>query len=168
MAVISRSPDAIQWGLKTTAEAWGPIALQSPLFDFDQTDYYEATMGSQLKKQLVAFEELIDPTELVQRKLQTNDWEAAYAQQAQDEIVRPLNLDPGYVTEAKLVLATTKDRDHRIYLDRGIYAECTLRFHGGQWCNQPWTYPDYQTPDYHQFLTECRHWLRAKYRSPAV
>ena len=29
---------------------------------------------------------------------------------------RPLNLDPGYLTPAKLVLASTKDHAHRIYL----------------------------------------------------
>ena len=31
---------------------------------------------------------------------------------------RPLNLDPGYLTPAKLVLASTKDHAHRIYLAR--------------------------------------------------
>jgi hypothetical protein len=44
---------------------------------------------------------------------------------------RPLNLDPGYLTEAKLVLATTKDRNHRLYLDRGIFAEVTLCYQRG-------------------------------------
>ena len=61
---------------------------------------------------------------------------------------------------AKLVLASTKDRDHRIYLDRGIFAENTLFFRSGQWQIRPWTYPDYQQADYHQFLMECRDLLR--------
>ena len=28
---------------------WGTIVLESPLYDFDQTTYYEAEMGSELK-----------------------------------------------------------------------------------------------------------------------
>ena len=77
---------------------------------------------------------------------------------------RPLNLDPGYITEAKLVLASTKDRDHRLYLDRGIFAECTLHYRQGIWQLRPWTYPDYQRADYHAFFLACRDYLRARYR----
>jgi hypothetical protein len=74
---------------------------------------------------------------------------------------RPLNLDPGYLTEAKLVLASTKDRDHRVYLDRGIYAEVTLHYQRGRgWQPRPWTYPDYRSEPYLQFFTRCRQYLR--------
>ena len=73
-----------------------------------------------------------------------------------------LGFDPGYLTEAKLILASTKDRDHRIYLDRGIFAENTLYFHAGSWQKRPWTYPDYQRADYHQFLLRCREYYRAR------
>ena len=73
-------------------------------------------------------------------------------------------IDPGYVTEAKLILASTKDRDHRIYLDRGVFAENTLFYHAGAWKKRPWTYPDYQRADYHQFLTRCRDYYRQRLR----
>ena len=39
---------------------------------------------------------------------------------------RCINLDPGYLTLAKIVLASTKDYSHRIYLKDGIHAEVTL------------------------------------------
>ena len=68
--------------------------------------------------------------------------------------------EPGYLTEAKLVLATTKDRDHRIYLHDGIYAEVTLNWVRGGWVNQRWTYPDYQRADFQEFFTKCRDYLR--------
>jgi hypothetical protein len=42
-----------------------------------------------------------------------------------------------------LVLATGKNCAHRIYLDRGIYADLTLVFHQKAYRPLPWTYPDY-------------------------
>ena len=61
----------------------------------------------------------IDPAELPLLKRRSNDWETEYRDSHPHPEARPLNLDPGYLTEAKLVLATTKDRDHRIYLSQG-------------------------------------------------
>jgi hypothetical protein len=163
LAAFSRYPEAIEWARKTAEDAWGSVALQSDFFDHRETNYYEATMGLDLKKTFLAFESLIDPASLVERKQTTNRWELDYQQLNRHPEPRPLNLDPGYLTEAKLILASTKDRDHRIYLDRGIYAENTLFFHRGAWQPRPWTYPDYQRADYHQFFGRCREFLRQKY-----
>ena len=93
-------------------------------------------------------------------KRQTNDWEQAFAQQAELPEARPLNLDPGYLTEAKLVLASTKDHAHRIYLGEGIYAEVTLNYRKRAWQKCPWTYPDYQRQDFQAFFTQCRQAIR--------
>ena len=64
-----------------------------------------------------------------------------------------MNLDPGYITPAKLVLASTKDHAHRLYLADGIYAEVTLAFRGKQWQPLEWTYPDYRRADFQEFFT---------------
>ena len=72
---------------------------------------------------------------------------------------RPLNLDPGYITPAKLVLASTKDHAHRIYLRDGIFAEVTLVYRQRKWQPLEWTYPDYRRDDYQRFFTQCREWL---------
>src|SRR3954452_13368168 len=165
VAAFSRYPEAIDWARQTAAAAWGPIALQSDLFDHRETDYYEATMGRDLKKTFLAFETLVDPAGLLEWKEQSNQWESDYQQLGRHPDPRPLNIDPGYLTEAKLILATTKDRDHRIYLDRGIYAENTLYFHHGAWQPRPWTYPDYQRADYHAFFERCRDFLRHRLAS---
>jgi hypothetical protein len=118
-------------------------------------------MGDQLLKQFVAFEpDCFEPSELARCKLESNQWELEYAGLQRHPEPRPLNLDPGYLTEAKLVLATTKDRDHRIYLHDGIYAEVTLNWVHGGWVNQRWTYPDYQRADFQEFFTKCRDYLR--------
>ena len=160
LAVISRHPQALAWARDHAASAWGPVALESEPFDHRETSYYEATMGPDLKKQFLAFERLVDPAGLADWKLQAGGWEIEYQRLAGHPEPRPLNLDPGYLTEAKLVLATTKDRDHRLYLRDGIYAEVTLHFQRGAWQSRPWTYPDYQRADYHAFFHRCREFLR--------
>ena len=164
LGAFSRHDAALDWARKTAEAHWGPIALTSEVFLFDDTNYYEQTMGAGLKKMFLAFESLIDPALLIDIKLRTNDLEEQYRAENDHPETRPLNLDPGYVTEAKLVLATTKDRDHRIYLGRGIFAEVTLHYYRGVWTKHPWTYPDFQSSGYHNFLTECRDYLRGRYR----
>src|SRR5262245_19663128 len=126
LAAFSSYPEALTWAEETAEEAWGPVALQSELFDHRETSYYEQTMGADLKKTFFAFEGLTDPAELVRCKETTNEWETDYQRLGNHPEPRPLNLDPGYLTEAKLVLASTKDRDHRHYLDRGILADTSL------------------------------------------
>ena len=129
---------------------------------FVETDYYERSMGENLKKTILAYERLIAPERLAELKLQTNAWEDAYAKLGRHPEPRPLNLDPGYLTLAKFVLATTKDHSHRIYLGQGVYAEVTLHYEKGRWRHRDWTYPDYRRADYQQFLSRCRDCLRAR------
>lgn len=165
VAAFSRYPEALDWVRQRAIETWGPLALESDRFDFDFTTFYERDMGQSLKKGFLAFERLIDAAELPRIKVLTNAWEEEYAGQCEGPENRPLNLDPGYLTEAKLVLASTKDRDHRIYLSDGIFAEGTLYFYKGQWADRPWTYPDYKSQPYQAFLSRCRNYLRHRYES---
>ena len=160
IAVSSRYDEALTWAEQQTVAEFGSLHLKSEAFDFVETDYYQSTMGDGLKKQFLTFEKLIDPGKLAAIKCLTNDWEDQYAASGQHGEPRPVNLDPGYLTMAKLVLASTKDHAHRVYLSRGIYAELTLQFRGAQWQTMPWTYPDYCRGDYQEFFAECRRALR--------
>lgn len=160
-AATSRYDDALTWGLHQAEREFGPAAATSDAFDFTETDYYAAEMGVGLKKQFWAFANTIDPSRLAAIKLVTNQWEAEFAGLGLHPEPRPLNLDPGYVTQAKLVLASTKDHAHRIYLGQGVYAEVTLSFRRGQWHSFDWTYPDYRREDFQQFFVRCRDLLRA-------
>jgi hypothetical protein len=159
IAASSRYDAALEWAKQQSAAQFGPIALASVAFDFTETDYYASTMGANLKKQFLAFERLIDPAEMAEIKRRTNLWENEYAASGRHAEPRPLNLDPGYITPAKLVLASTKDHAHRVYLRGGIYAELTLAYRGGHWQALEWTYPDYRREDYQRFFAECRNRL---------
>ncbi len=160
VAVFSRHEDALAWARDRAARHWGAPLLESEPFDFHETDYYAATMGRPLKKQFFAFPPPFDPAGLVQIKLATNAWEQEYATAGSHSEPRPLNIDPGYLGLGKLVLASTKDFTHRIYLGGGIYAEVTLNFRRGRWEHHEWTFPDYRRGDYHQFFSTCRDALR--------
>ena len=164
LAAFSRHGEALRWARHRAARAWGEIALASPVFDFHETDYYEPTMGPGLRKVFFAFAELLDPTELVAVKLQTNHWEGQYAALGRHPEPRPLNLDPGYLTLGKLVLASTKDFAHRLYLDQGIYAEITLCRRHGRWQHHPWTFADYRREDYQAFFSQVRDYLHGRLR----
>jgi len=156
LAMFSRRPEALAWARNRAEEKLGLVALSSPPFAFDSTDYYERTMGPEIVKQFLAFSRPFDPGDLAALKLQTNAWEREYAAQAHHEEPRPLNLDPGYLTLGKLVLASAKDFAHRIYLGQGIYAEITLHYRAGRWQPHEWTFPDYRREDYHAFFDQCR------------
>lgn len=164
LAAFSRHDGALDWARDRAVETFGPIALESAIFEFTQTDYYEATMGPGLRKVFFAFAGPFDPANMVDVKLQTNAWEQEYAEQAGHDEPRPLNLDPGYLTLAKLVLASTKDHAHRIYLQRGIYAEVTLFYRDRRWQAREWTFADYRREDYQQFFSQCRGRLRTLLR----
>jgi Domain of unknown function (DUF4416) len=162
LAVFSRHDAALAWARAKAEQAWGPVALASPVFAFRETDYYQATMGEAINKMFLVFTEPVDPAEVVESKLQTGDWEHEYAACGFHAEERPVNLDPGYLTSAKLVLASTKDHAHRIYHSRGIYAEVTLFYRDRQWQHHPWTFPDYRRADYQEFFTHAREFLRAR------
>ncbi|MBN2474382.1 MAG: DUF4416 family protein [Pirellulales bacterium] len=165
MAAFSRHDAALAWARDRAVAAWGPVALQSQVFEFVQTDYYEPTMGAGLKKTFYAFARPFDPRRLAEVKLQSNRWEQEYAALGRHEEARPLNLDPGYLTLGKLVLASTKDYAHRIYLARGIFAEITLYYRHGRWQSHEWTFADYRREDYQQFFSLCREHLHARGRA---
>jgi len=134
------------------SELWGPIDLESELFPFAHTDYYAAEFGADLLRQFVTFATLIDPARLAEIKIATNGLEQEWAADGQ----RRINLDPGYVSLSKLVLASTKDHAHRIYLQQGIYAEVTLCYRQKAFRAWPWTYPDYASMPYLRLFEQIR------------
>ncbi|MCI0638401.1 MAG: DUF4416 family protein [Gemmataceae bacterium] len=171
LAAFTRHSSALDWAATRAGAQWGPIALASKAFDFTETDYYQSTMGSDLKKIFWVFERPLDPAQLASIKRLTINWEHDFAALvSRGEAVgdnassitesRPLNLDPGYLTTAKLVLASTKDHTHRIYLRDGIFAEATLFFRHGRWEHHEWTFPDYRRADYQEFFSQAREFLK--------
>ncbi len=133
-------------------DRFGAIDMVSLWFPFDFTTYYAPEMGSPLFRRVLAFKTLIQQTGLVDIKLATNEIERAYSAGGK----RRVNLDPGYLVHERLVLATGKNYSHRIYLDKGIYADLTLTYRRGAFEALPWTYPDYAHYHLMSFLERVR------------
>ena len=123
---------------------FGAIDFYSPEINFNYTDYYEQELGKPLKRMFVSFKRLGQEALLCGIKLYTNKLERRFWRKEK----RQINLDPGFLNSGKLILATTKDHNHRIYLGKGIFAEVTLFYQRGTFRPRPWTYPDYQSKEY--------------------
>jgi len=138
-SLFSNQGALIDAGIKEMEEQFGPVDWSSEMMPFDRTRYYEREMGWPLYRRFISFVRLIMPESIVDIKLITNELEKAHL----DKEKRTINIDPGYVTLERLVLATGKNYSHRLYLTKGIYADLTLIFHDGTFKPLSWTYPDY-------------------------
>lgn len=140
MSFIASRGEDFASALAEADRQYGPVDLVSEPLPFHFTDYYEREMGQGLWRRMVGFAPLIPPEQLVSIKLWANRVED---QNLNEQGGRRVNIDPGYVTGAKFVLATGKDYSHRVYLGEGIYGEITLMVSKGEFSPLPWTYPDY-------------------------
>ncbi|UCF63730.1 MAG: DUF4416 family protein [bacterium] len=130
-----------------------PVDEISRVFPFSQfTDYYDAEMGNDLQKSFLSFQDLKPAELLPDIKISTNQLELKFIKND----LRCVNIDPGYVCAAKMILATTKDYDHRIYINRGIFGDVHYRYRQGEFRFNDWTYPDYKQPEVVAFFTETR------------
>jgi len=135
---------------------FGPIDYKSPLLSFHYTDYYKKEMGCPLERKFIAFKKLIPPEDIVKIKTITNSLEKKFSKRQRGSLKRTVNIDPGYISDSKMLLTTTKDYFHRVYLRDGVYAEVTLFWRKHSFEPFSWTYPDYKTPEYIEILNNIR------------
>lgn len=129
----------------TPGETYGPI-------EFSFTGYYAPEMGANLKKLYVCWGAPLERDALPGIKNWTNSIEQEFAADGR----RSVNIDPGYLARDKLVLASTKDFFHRMYLGQGMYGEVTLHFRQGAFRHFSWTYPDFKEEKLQEFLVRAR------------
>ncbi len=133
------------------SENYGKIILKSESFPFQHTCYYES-MGQNLKKVLLAFDELIERDHISLIKIHSNEIENLFL----DNGKRRINIDPGYLTLSNVYLASCKEYYHRIYIGNGIYLENEYYWSKKDYVFFDWTYPDYKTEGYLTFFKELR------------
>jgi hypothetical protein len=157
VALLYRNRTTLDAALERLALRFGELELQSPAYPFEQTQYYDDEMGQALQRGFVTYRQLADPAALSTWKHAANALEQELSRTHNPEgFRRPINIDPGYLTGSKLVLASTKDFAHRIYLQDGIFAEITLYYRKGLWEHHRCTFPDFKAPTYHAFLAQAR------------
>ncbi|MFC1562703.1 DUF4416 family protein, partial [candidate division KSB1 bacterium] len=138
--------------LKKLSENYGKIDLKLEPYTFDYTDYYKEELGADLKKLFISFAELTYSEKLPEIKIQANKIENEYAKNNK----RKVNIDPGYITSAKLVLATTKNYSHRIHLAKGIFGDVHLNVYKGKFKSNPWSFSDYKEEFVLEFFDKVR------------
>lgn len=147
--VLYPEPEWWEWTLGKLSDLWGTPEEISDSFPFTVTAYY-SNIASVLHRRFLSFSGLRDGGELVKWK------KAACFVEAKSRTPRAVNIDPGYVNGARLVLASTKDHAHRIYIGEGIHAEVTLRYRFKQWVAFDYTFPDFAEGMYDAFLSAVR------------
>ncbi|CAN2041766.1 DUF4416 family protein [Candidatus Magnetomoraceae bacterium gMMP-15] len=133
-------------------EKFGNVDIISKWLAFDYTSYYEPEMGAGLFRRVLAFKNLIEQISLSDIKIFTNSLEKDLSINGK----RRINIDPGYMLAERFVLATGKNFTHRIYIDKGIYADLTLIYQKGSFKTLDWTYPDYADEKMLCFLKQVR------------
>jgi hypothetical protein len=151
-SLFSGDGNLFEEAMRSLSERFGKADFISAPVAFDYTDYYTKEFGGSLTRRFVAFERLIHPEWLPDVKLWTNGLEERLCTEGR----RRVNIDPGYLARAHLILATGKGYSHRPYLRDGIYADLTLIYREGRFHSLPWTYPDYAGEEVAGILTRIR------------
>lgn len=138
---------------------FGEIDYSPEPIAFTETTYYTKELGAQILRRIFGFESLIPQDRLHEVKLACNELEKYFTR---TDGRRIFNIDPGLLTYERVVLATGKNRSHRIYLGRGVFADLELTFVKGDWTILPWTYPDYASTVIRNQLTKLREMYKAK------
>lgn len=153
LGIISSEVALFEELLPLLEKMLGPSDIKGPVWPWEHTDYYKKEMGENLKKQFIFFHKLADPGTIADIKLKTVELEKKYLN---NEGGRRVNLDPGYLDSARVVLVSTDDYSHRVYIGKGIYGEATLIYSGNDFQILPYTYPDFRLKEYHALFKKAR------------
>lgn len=153
IGMLSADKKLFEEVIKLLIEKYGEMDFESEFIDFSFTNYYQDEMGKNISRKFISFKDLINPEDLPDIKITSNNMEEKFLN---SNNTRLINIDPGYISLGKLILATTKNQQHRIYLQKGIFAEVTLRYKNKTFREWEWTYPDYKTPVYINIFNKIR------------
>ncbi len=148
-----------KWYLKAIEHLegkFGEIAMYSPPIPWDFSEYYKDELGDNIIRRFVFFKNLIEQEQIAEIKIITNQIETLLASGNK----RNVNIDPGYLTLAKIILASTKDYSHRIYLKDGIYAEVSVIYKKNRFLPHINTYKDFQDERYTEIFLSARKLLK--------
>jgi hypothetical protein len=142
---------------------FGEILFKSPFIPWNFSEYYDDELKPPILRKFLFFRDLIDPPSLVDAKLATIEIEARFSTNGK----RSINIDPGYLTLAKVVLASRKNYSHRINLGRGVFAELELFYKDDRFNPMPYTYNDYRDDIFTGIFMQARQ-LMKRSRGPAI
>jgi hypothetical protein len=152
IGIMYSDKEAYEEAIKQLEQKFGEISDKSQEYDFNFTTYYEEETGKDLKKQIIVFKKLIDRDELAEIKHYTNTIEDEFSKEGK----RKINLDPGYMTEHNVILASAKELPHKVSIGKGMFGDVVLEYRKGDYEDSRHTFPDYRTPLVKEFLKTIR------------
>jgi len=156
--IIYKDAEILKKAETQLVRRFGPIDCKSSEVPFVYTSYYAKEMGSNLKRKFIAFKQLIEIEKVYKMKLITNKLEHRLSLNKN----RTINIDPGYISLSKLVLLTTKDYAHRVYLGGGVFGDLTMSFKGKRFHPGRYAYPDYSAKQCITFFNFIRNIYKAQ------
>ena len=138
--------------IKELKHNFGEFDTKSAAYSFDFTDYYKKEMGANLKKIVFSSKKLIQRERLPSIKIKTNMIEQKLARNGK----RMINIDPGYLTDHNMILASAKELPHRAYIGKGIFADIQLRFRNGKFEPFSHTFKDYRQKEILDYFFNLR------------
>ncbi len=145
-------------------EKWGDLRHKGAWHPFDQTDYYTPEMGQGLYRSVASFHKEIDPSEIVQVKLESIALEKEFC----TEGGRHYNLDMGYMDADKVVLPSCKKGPWKLYSGNGIWLDIVLHYAKGDFTGTPWAFEDFVRNPYQHDLRLIREKYRKSVRSQRI
>ena len=154
LGVLYYDEDIYNKALSILKENFGEIDFETEEFSFSEefSDYYDGELGGAARRKIFSFENTVNPSRQAEIKKFTNALEFELS----GGTGRKINLDPGFMSHGRIMLATTKASGFRFPLEDGIYTELTLYYASGKWQKLPWTYRDYQSERVQSFLYKVR------------
>ncbi len=152
IGLLAKNEAVLEQAQSLLRPIYGPEEEVSSLIPFTWTNYYLEEVGEAPIRRFISYENLIARETIVEIKRATNELELSLGENG----LRPVNLDPGYMTLGQFFLATTKDQRQRVYLREGIFVEPTLYFEDGSFKPFEWTYRDYKSEEYWSYLLKAR------------
>ena len=161
IGVLFQKDEIYQQFLRHLEKIEVEIELESEIYKFDLTDYYQEEMGSGLFRIFLSLKGLYPVEQSVSLKNETNSWENEWKEAGK----RTLNLDPGYLDLHKVVLLSGKEGPQKIYLGGGTWADLNLIRKARRFEALPWTFPDLRESRYHSFFERVRENLKLDLKS---
>lgn len=137
---------------------YSEIDFESEEIPFTFTDYYNKEMGSPLFRKFISFKSKINPEDLPDIKIYTNSLE----NKMKIKNNRVVNLDPGYLSDANVIIATAKNFFQRVPLSKGIYAHIEYVIKNKKFHFLEWTYPDFKSEAYLNFFYKLKELFKLK------
>lgn len=139
-ALMYKDKDILEKTIGELKNNFGDVVSKSSEYDFNFTSYYEKEFGMNLKKMIAIFDKKINKIDLVEIKNKITEIEKRFSVGNK----RRINIDPGYVNNKEVVLASFKKKDFKEDLGNNVFAHKVLEFEDGNVNDFFHTFDDYK------------------------